>query len=75
MRKNCFPSGFNRVPLIIETYINGVSVDRGQNKLILNPLSQALRTNFDSFAILIRTLEYSVGKYENEFINITADFI
>jgi hypothetical protein len=23
MRKNCLPSGFNRVPLIIETYING----------------------------------------------------
>jgi len=46
MRKDCLPSGFNRVPLIIETYINGVSVDRGQNKLILNPFIPSLKNKF-----------------------------
>jgi hypothetical protein len=46
MRKNSLPSGSNRVPLIIETYINGVSVDRGQNKLILNPFIPSLKIKF-----------------------------
>jgi hypothetical protein len=33
----------------------------------------AARPNFESFAILIHTLEYSVDKYERKFLNRRID--